>query len=425
MARLLLLLIGIHATAIIATAQNFIQVAMGQGYRQQAYYRLSDDAVTQLANESWDLAFTTIGMRDVGISVNESTTSVTGAPAPELKVYLTSAATFAELMDTSKLTTRLFNDESSWEKGALNNMANPANPFDFGWGVYNPSNNTVVGNRIFAVQLRNGAYKKFTIESLASGVYNLKYANFDGSDEKAAAIRRSDFTGSTTALFSFTSGTTLPALGAWDLVFCRYVTPLDDGLGNLLDYPVTGVLTNHGVQTASVKGVNPATVDFNHYKDSLKTRLDVIGYDWKTFGFATGWSIPNDLVYFVKTTDNQVYKIVFIDFEGASTGVSTFEKTKLGILSAVNNPHSTFAEASIYPNPVINEATVAFTLKQRQDNLQLLVRDLAGRTLWQARTAGSEGLNAITLPALNLPKGAYLLQIINGSDILTLKMMQQ
>lgn len=422
----ILTLIVCYSTVMTLFAQEYVQVAVGAGYSKQVYYRLSDDAVTQIANESWDLAFSTAGTIDVGISVNESTTSVTGAPAPELALFLTSATSFAETIDTSKFVKRLYNDETSWtDGGALNVIADAENPFDFGWGLYNVSNHTLTGNRIFAVKLRNNTYKKFIIQSFAGGAYNLKYANFDGSEEKIVAIKKGDFSGNPIALFSFETGETLAPLGTWDLMFGRYVTPLDDGAGNMLDYPVTGVLSGHNVEVAEAKGIDPQIVEYSAYLDSFQTRLDVIGYDWKSFSFTAGWVIPADLAYFVKTADNRIYKLVFVDFEGSTTGISTFEKTDLGILSAVSTPNSNFTEASVFPNPRVNEATVAFTLKQNQNNLQLFIRDLTGRTLWNAQIAGNQGLNAIQLPALNLPQGAYLLSIGNGKDFITLKMIQK
>lgn len=291
---LTLILICFNTACLLA--QEFVQVGTGAGYSKQAYYRLSDDAVTQIANESWDLAFSTAGTIDVGISVNESTTSVTGAPAPELALFLTAATSFAETIDTSKFVKRLYNDETSWtEGGALNVIADAENPFDFGWGLYNVSNHTLTGNRIFAVKLRNNTYKKFIIESFAGGAYNLKYANFDGSDEKTVVIKKGDFSGNPMALFSFTTGETLAPLGAWDLVFCRYVTPLNDGAGNILDYPVTGVLSGYNVEVAKAKDIDPQTVEYSAYLDSFQTRLDMIGYNWKSFSFTQGWVIPNVL----------------------------------------------------------------------------------------------------------------------------------
>ncbi len=412
--------------SLVLTAQDFVQVAIGAGYGQQTYYRLSDDNMLQIANEDWDLAFSAIGQTDVGISINESTTSVTGMPAPELKLFLTDASDFSEVIDTFSIGTRLYNNESGWDNGALNNLANPADPFDLGWGRYNVTNHTLTGTRVFAVELRNGTYKKFIIESFAQGAYSLKYANLDGTDEQSVGIRKADFPDAPIALFSFSTGETLPSVGAFDLLFCRYYTKLDDGTGNLLDYPVTGVLSAPGVEVAQATGVDPTTVDYTAYVDSFTTQLDAIGYDWKSFNFAAGWVIPDDRAYFVKTSDNLIYKLVFVDFEGSSTGISTFEKTELGVLSSVQNRQSNFAEASVYPNPVVDQATIAFTLKQNQNNLEMRLIDLSGRIVWQTNgVPGNEGLNILNLPRLNLPQGMYLLSIANGPDVITLKMMQK
>lgn len=45
------------------------------------------------------------------------------------------------------------------------------------------------GNRVFVIKLRDGSYKKLMIQSFAGGTYNLKYANFDGTEEKTVAIK--------------------------------------------------------------------------------------------------------------------------------------------------------------------------------------------------------------------------------------------
>lgn len=421
---ILILLVILYGT-FSSSAQTFVQVATGAGYGKQAYYKLSTDAVNALANESWDLAFSVVGSIDVGVSINESTTSTSGAPAPELELYLSPAVSFADTITHAQLGKRLYNDESSWlDGGALNTVADSSNAFDFGWGLYNFSNHTLNGNRVFVIKLRDGSYKKLMIQSFAGGTYNLKYANFDGTAEKTVAIKKADFAGSGIALFSFATGTTLPALGAWDLMFGRYVTPLFDGQ-NTIAYPVTGVLSAPNVKVAKIKGVDPSKVLYDTYKDSLKTRLDVIGYDWKTFNFTAGWVIPDDLSFLVQTADKHIYKLVFVDFEGSTTGISTFEKTDLGVLTAVPNLNSNFKEASVYPNPVIDEATVAFTLKQGREKVQLLVHDVAGHLLWNTQVDAQEGLNAVQLPALKLPQGMYLLSIGSGKDVVTLKVMQR
>jgi len=425
MMRIRLLTLMFVSVVISLSAQSFVQISNGSGYADQAYFRLSDDAVTPVANESWGLAFSTIGLSDAGISVNESTTSVFGQSVPELELYLTEATDFSATIDTATLGPRLFNDESSWENGALNGAAAPGDPFDLGWGAYNPVNHSLTGSRIFAIRLRDGSFRKFMIESMAGGVYTLRYANLDGSDEQTVQIAKDDFPDAPLALFSFETGKTLSSTGAWDLFFGRYYTKLEDDEGNLLDYPVTGVLSAPGVEVAEAVNVDPTSVEYEAYVDSFNTRLDIIGYDWKSFDFAGGWIIANDVAYFVKTPDGRIWKLHFIDFEGSSTGVSTFEKTDLGLLSSVASPHSNFAEASLFPNPVVNEATVAFTLKRAQNELPLQIQNLNGQMLWSATIDAATGFNVTTLPALNLPAGMYVVTLGQGKDAVHLKMVRK
>ena len=406
--------------------QEFAQIATGAGYQNQAYYRLSDNNTVQIPNESWDLAFSVTGQFNVGIAVNESTTSITGAPAPELVVYRTSLTDFSVPMDSTHLEVRILNDESSWaEGGALNLVANPANPFDFGWGTYSPITHTLTGTRVFAAKLRDGSFKKFIISSFAGNTFTLKYANFDGSDEKTAAVNRGDYPDNILVFFSFSTGEVLQPIGAWDLVFGRYLTKLDDGEGNILDYPVNGVLSNGNIEMVKLQGVNPATVNYTEYVDSFSKRLDIIGHDWKAFSFTEGWIIPQDLVFFVKTPSNEIYKLVFVDFEGSSTGISTIEKTALGILSSNRRVSVNFKEAAIFPNPVVATATLVFTAERSYDQLPMVVRDLSGRVLWQTTTRADKGLNAIEIPALPLPAGMYFLSVGLPQDQLTLKFIQQ
>jgi hypothetical protein len=407
-------------------AQEFAQVATGAGYQNQAFYRLSDNNVAQLPNESWDLAFSMTGQFNVGIAVNESTTSITGAPAAELVIYQTSLRDFSVAVDSTHLAGRILNDESSWaEGGALSLVANPADPFDFGWGSYSPVTHTLSGTRVFAAKLRDGSFKKFIVSSFAGNTFTLKYANFDGSDEKTVAINRGDYPENVLVFFSFSTGEVLAPIGTWDLMFGRYLTKLDDGEGNILDYPVTGVLSNGMIEAVKLQGVNPATVNYTEYLDSFSTRLDVIGHDWKAFSFTQGWVIPQDLVFFAKTPSNEVYKLVFVDFEGSSTGVSTIEKTALGILSSSRNLQSSFKEASVFPNPVVDQSTVVFTAERSYAQLPLVIRDLSGRILWQAAVRADEGLNAIAIPALPLAPGMYFLSVGLPQDQFTLKFIKQ
>jgi len=411
--------------AFSAGAQSFVQISTGAGYAQQSFYRLEDDETVTLPLTSWDLAFSTIGFTDAAVHINEGAASGTGA-FPALELYLSPTGGFSDPVDVSGLTDRLFNDEKNWESGALNAVATPGDPFDFGWGFYDPMTHAIDGARVFILKLRDGSYKKFLIESLSGGVYTIRYANLDGSGETTATVDKADFPDTELALFSFSTGETL-ANGpsqSWDLTFCRYITPLDDGMGNFLDYSVTGILSGYGLKIAEARGIDPASVQVATYVDSFQTDLDIIGHDWKTFSFTNGWVIPSDLAYFAKRADGHVWKLVFVDFEGSSTGTTTLEKTDLGILSSARSSLNELTALSIFPNPAAEEATLTFTMEAHLQ-LQINISDLSGKVLWQAMADAEAGLNAIQLPVAGLPQGFYLVNLRSGNRTAVAKLIRQ
>ncbi len=411
--------------AVSAGAQDFVQISTGAGYGQQSFYRLSDDEITTIPVTSWDLAFSTIGLVDAAVHINEGSPSGTGA-APAVELYLASGG-FADPIDITTLGDRLFNDEKSWDAGALNLVADPNDPFDLGWGAYNPQFHTIEGVRTFVIKLRDGSYKKFIIESLAGNVYTIRYANLDGSSEATATVNKADFPGTDLAFFSFTTGETTTGAPehSWDLTFTRYITPLDDGSGSFIDYAVTGILNGTGIEVAEARGIDPATVQVDAFVDSFKTELDIMGYDWKTFDFTQGWLIPEDLAYFAKEADGQVWKLVFVDFEGSSTGTGTFEKTDAGVLTDVNSPLSELTAMNIFPNPSVGaEATLNFTMNAAMP-LQLSIHDVSGKVLWQAAMNVSEGFNSVQLPVANLPQGMYFVNMNNGSRNAVAKLVRK
>jgi len=397
-----------------ATGQEFGQLSAGPGYGLQSFYSLADGQEVQIALDSWDLLFTGIGLQDAGIHVNEATASSFGAPAPELRLFLAPTADFQVEIDPDSLVQRLFNDEASWLYGALNAPRTPGNPLDFGWGRYNPAANQVIGDRVFVIQLRDGAYKKFMIESLGASAYQLKYADLDGSGESIVSIPKTDDPGQFFTLFSFENGVLETAPADWDLLFTRYVTPLDDGDGQLLDYVVTGILSAHGVEVARIEGMDPAEVTAAT-PDSFSTRLDVIGYDWKEFNFQGGWLLPDDLSYVVKDRTGELYKLVFIDFEGASTGTATYEKSRLEATTSLSSlPSGPLTELSVFPNPVDRAFELVYSLRTSQTNVQLQLFDALGRPAWSSTLDGAAGLNARRIVLPDLPAGPYVLRLQAG-----------
>ena len=162
---------------------------------------------------------------------------------------------------------------------------------------------------------------------------------------------------------------------------------------------------------AEADGVDPATVAYADYQDSLRTELDVIGHDWKYFNL-TSWSLDADRVFFLKAKDERVWKLRFIEFGGSIDGTTTLEKTDLGIILAVQDPAAAGMKAAVYPNPVADQLTVALdipaALAQRG---QLQLFDLQGKEVLRQSVNLTEGFQVIQLRAAGLAGGLYQLKL--------------
>ena len=418
----------LFATSAALTAQTVIhQVSTGTGYAKFSYYKLNDGATQQVNNDAWDIAFSNLGVQQAGIFVNESTNTVQGQAQPGVELFETGLFDFTETVSQASLTEdlRLYNPKLSWAEGAFNTLKDPTDPLDFGWGSYNPPANQVEGLRVFAIKLRNGQYKKLFFETYNGQVYTFKAADLNGANEQTYSVAKSAGNGSPVVYFSFANATPVTPTG-WDLVFCRYTTLLFDGQG-YIPYNVAGILSNDGVLTAKAIGVDPATVDYQVYVDSLNSRLDIIGHDWKSFS-GTEWVVPADRAYFAKTKDGKLYKIVFIDFEGSSTGTGTLERTYLAQLSATSDLPAGIIDAAVFPNPVIDHLTVSFTATVATP-ATLQVVNTNGQTVWTGNARVQTGLNVIeidhlpSLPAGNyainmqLPSGQFTRQVVINGNI--------
>lgn len=421
MRKIIPLLIGI-LSATSAFCQ-FVEVSYGPSYNNQVFYQLSDDATTTIANSDWDIAFSAIGVQDAGIHINEAA----GSGGTELELYLVVGFAFEDVIGVEDLAVRLFNTETGWDDGAFNSIRNENNPLDFGWGVYNPSNHIVEGTALYAVKLRDGSFRKIFIESLANGVYTIKIAVLDGANEETVTIDKSDFQESGMAFFSLGSNSALSTVSdTWDLLFTRYVTPLDDGNGGIIDYLLTGVLSGVDVEVARVEGLAPEDAILDDYSDDFSTKIDVVGHDWKAFDLSTFmWSIPDSLSFFVKTADNTVWQIVFVDFEGSGTGNTVFQKTNLGMVGLVENAGNV-DRFSVFPNPVSTDyATVALTLKSAEP-IQLRLTNALGQQIWQSATfENNAGFQIYEVPMDQLGKGQYYLSVVQNNSVVTTPIQKQ
>lgn len=398
-------------------AQELVQVNYGMSYAQHVFYRLSDDETANFDNGTWDVAFTTTGNGVAGIHLNE-TAVVFGQ---EAVLFLAPTDNFDDPIDPADLTERLLNDEQSWEFGAFNSPRDPGNPNDFGWGLLDPGTGAITGNRVFVLAFKSDAIRKIQIVSYDQGVYTLKHAELDGSDEVILTLDGADFPDHDLAFLSLETGQVLENVPSpWDLLFIRYSSPFDDGAGGIADIMTSGVLTAPGIEVAEARWIVPTEVTYDEYEDSLSANIDVIGSDWKIFNNVT-WEIPADLAYFVKTPAGQVWKLIFLDFTGSSTGNVVFSKEELEV--SATREEQVVGSFGVSPNPVRDEMDVVFSTK-KAGKARLALSNPMGQPVWTGQSDVAAGLNAFEIRNLDVPPGPYFLTIELAGEILTRKILK-
>ncbi|MBK8558345.1 MAG: T9SS type A sorting domain-containing protein [Lewinellaceae bacterium] len=390
------------------------QISSGPNYSKTAFYKLSDGSSTQINHDAWDLAFTNLGLQHAGVLANESAISSMGNTGPELAAFDPFIFDFGQQMYVSELNedSRIYNPEASWAIGAFNTGLDTTNVDDYGWGLYDTQQSKIIGYRVFGLQLRNGTYKKISIDEYDGLTWKFRIADLDGSNETQHTLTPG--TETPIALFSLSGNAPTPP-DNWDLMYCRYNALLPVG-SDFLPHVVTGILGSEGLLTAKASGVNPSTVNYEDYLDSLSTRLDVIGHDWKTLnGFS--WLVPADRAYFVKQTDGKLYKLVFTAFAGSTTGNATLQRTYLTQLSAAPDLPEGILDVAVFPNPASDHVYLSLTAK-RAEKASFALLSLDGKTLWSGQSAIQAGLNVLEINGLpSLPRGNYMLQVkIQGTQ---------
>jgi len=145
-------------------------ITMGKDYQNDIWYSLQEGVVKEQNKDNWDIAFQT-GPR-AAILINGQ---------KGLRAWVVPGSnedSFDKPVDTTGMESTwewAINSEESWHIGAFNlNKDGYETDGDFGWGYYDLSTHYIVGDKLFVVRLGKGVYKKFMIETLATGEYTIR-----------------------------------------------------------------------------------------------------------------------------------------------------------------------------------------------------------------------------------------------------------
>lgn len=404
---------------------TIIQIDQGAGYAQSVFLNLEDQKTTTVDFTTWDIAFGTVN-RSATILYNEATVSSDDSKALEL--YVTSTTDF-EAADISLITDTLYNGDSAIGDGAFGVPADTSNVLDFGWGMYDINTHNLNGTRIFIIKLRDDSYKKIRIDQMQTrnNKFFFTYGDLDNENIVTDSIDMNDFDGKTLAYYSLKDQQSLDLEPEeWDLKFTRYNTPVatDEVPEGFLNYLVTGTLSRPGVEVAVASEIDPNTVEFEDFAENLTDAMDAIGFDWKYFDLNTfQYSVVENEVFFVKTPDNEVYKLQFLDFEGTSTGVTTIQITFEQVISSRVTAPEYIKETTLFPNPVNgSQAQIRFHSEEFRRDARLVLNNSLGQEVYNQKINIIQGENTYALPVLTTP-GMYYVTLRTEDGITSLPLI--
>ena len=143
-----------------------------------------------------------------------------------------------------------------------------------------------------------------------------------------------------------------------------------------------------------------------------------MGYDWKAYNSDIySFVVDSDTHYYVKDTDENIFKMYFTEFAGSSTGDVQFVFEDVTATLDIEEVGQNVS-FGIYPNPLGASKTlnVIFDINTaNQDDYRLEIYSLSGQKVYQEDVANSLGFYNKQLDLSNLSQGVYLLNFKAGN----------
>jgi hypothetical protein len=318
------------------------------------------------------------------------------------------------------------NDDTSWASGAFYRNKG-VDPFDYGWGKYDPVSHHVIGDSLYLVKVNNVAYKVWIQRyiSLTDTIgYKFRIATLDNATDNSVYLKRKpNFEDRLFAYYHIATNTVLdrePSRSAWDILFTQYARVNASGapiFGQNPNSPqaYTGILSNLYTEVAQVDNVDPDTVNYLNHLGGLNSQVDQIGDDWKTLNMTTFTYDLKPVTYFIKSANSaKYYQIKFTRFDGTTTGKIVFAKRELAP-TAVNDVANNVSTYAIVPNPAVSDVNFMVDVKEATQGARLVVTDLTGKVMVNRSVDIKAGMNAFGFNTSAYASGTYIVTLGNGT----------
>lgn len=417
MKKTLLSLIALPFLSFNSIAQVDDTVSIGTGYTDQVWYNLDLGTKTTVNGSSWDLGFQISGF-SAAILANT-------AYGAELYIYPNGDTGNWANLDTAGMTawTPWHNPSTTWNQGAFNMGIDTSSSLDLGWGKYNFITHHVTGDSLFVWKDANGGIKKIWIENLASGTYNFKVADINGTNLNNVALAKASFQGKNFGYYSIAQDSIKdlePLSNSWDLVFSKYIEDLG------IPYSVSGIRTNAGMETVQVYPVNDPTTYDSTQGHNYSSDINIIGHDWKSFSFGTfSYIIEDSTVYIVKTDSSTHWKLVMNDFGGSANGNFMFTKTKLNLSTGLlENRIVENGSFMVYPNPSTDRnISLVADLPNTINSAQIDIVAMNGQLVKSQTIQINNSFDVLSIQLDDFKSGMYFIHLSHERGRITRKLI--
>lgn len=154
----LLILLGMvnHSNAQIpAWIEDTVSIA--PNYANDVFYSLKNDEIRTEASKNWHLAFS-LSIADsaaVWANHNGGTSFVR-----VFNIHKDSSQWNTVTLGDTASADLVFNNDQGWFQGAFNAIPS-ADPFNYGWGKYDPTSHNIIGDSLFIVRANGVYYRVF------------------------------------------------------------------------------------------------------------------------------------------------------------------------------------------------------------------------------------------------------------------------
>ncbi|MBC7383733.1 MAG: T9SS type A sorting domain-containing protein [Bacteroidia bacterium] len=418
----LLLVAAILGTLPRLFSQTNDSLSMLSGTPLDIYYNLTTGHRDTVRNNNWHIAF---GMRRAlppYQTMQAATIRINEGRSVEIYKSNTTISNWSTF-DTAGWMgwPSFYNNDSTWDIGAMNQSRNLSNPYDYGWGQYSQSSHNVEGNNIWLIAITTSpnpndpkTLKRLAVHKIAfDSMWVFTLSNVNGSDSTTITINKAAFAGKMFAYLNVLSKTVIdrePMLNTWDLLFTRYKTQVTM-FGQTLMYPVMGVLQNPAVtsvklEAADARNTAPAnTLVF-------KKNYNQVGWDWKTITTSPGpWPIRDSLAYFIKVGVNKIQRLVFTDYyaDGSKQFIK-FNKKEF-IVTGTETVNKVNPTVTIYPNPAGQQVNITATFNMKVNKLNVRLFDVTGREVINELYDNVNGSFSAKLITASLKSGLYFISL--------------